>query len=821
MIRYFVNHPTAANLLMVGFLIVGLINLPSLQLETFPQISIKEVEIRVVYPGATPLDVERAICRRIEDGLSGLENLNEQRCEARENMGLATAEMVEGGDIDQFMTDVQNEIDAITDFPDTAEDAVVEQRGRMSVVASLVITGLEDQTDLKLYAEQLKDQMLRYGGIPQVDVEGFSDRQFRIEIQDKAARELGLTLDDVANAITRQNVDLPAGEITSENGATILRFSDERRALDAYRSVIVASSDLGGQITLGEIARITDQFEDEEVEIQLDGDLAAVLDISKARADDTMRVMNQVNSFLEEERQRAPPGVTLTIIGDTSVALQDRLSMLTANSLQGILLVVAAMWLFFGYRQAFWIGMGLPVSFLGALALMAVSGLSINMLSMVGLLIVIGILMDDAIVIAENIAAKREQGLAPMDAAVAGTLQVMPGVISSFLTTVCVFGSLAFISGDLGELLRVIPIVMIMVLAVSLVEAFLILPNHLGHSANADKPGLITRKVEGGVAWTRDHIIGPVADFAVHYRYLTLGLAVMLFLASVSLLAGGAVKFQAFPEIDDNQLEARIELAASARLEDTRKIVEEVSLALDRVNAALSPDNVDGQPLVESVLVRFNENRDAGTNGAHLATIAVDVIETDQRTATNEQILAAWTAEVPDTLDVRQITLTEPSAGPAGRAVEIRLQHPDITVLEQASEDLRRWLAAYAGVYNLADDLSLGKPELAISLMDGAGALGVDARMIADQLRAAFYGVTADEIQIGSESFEIDVRLASTNRDSIGDLDSFTIETPAGERVPLNTIAEITPERGYTRLNRIDRLPSVSPTTSVAFAMFV
>lgn len=818
MIRYFAEHPTAANLMMAAFVILGLATAPSLLLETFPRLSTKEVEVRVVYPGASPGDVERAICRRVEDALLGIENLREVRCEARENVSITTVEMVQGKDIEQFFSDVQTEIEAITEFPESTEDPVVTQLGRTDFVASLAITGIAERTELKAYAEDVKDRMLRWGGIPQVDIKGFSDRQFRIEILDSAARELGLSLDDIATTVSRQNIDLPAGEIISENGATLLRFSDQRLALDAYRSIIVASSGRGGQIQLGDIAHISDRFEDEEVENRLDGETAALLDISKTRADDTLDVIERVRLFVETEQARAPRAVSLTIVRDGSAVLSDRLEMLLVNALQGIALVFVTMWLFFGIRQAFWIGMGLPISFLGALAIMSFTGLSINMLTMVGLLIVIGILMDDAIVIAENIATKRQSGLSPLEAAVAGTQQVLPGVISSFLTTVAIFGSLAFIKGDLGELLRVIPIVMIMVLAVSLVEAFWILPNHLSHGANksgSGAQGVVPRTVSAGVDWVRDHLVGPAARLAVRFRYLTLGVGVMLFLSAVSMIAGGIVKFEAFPSIDGDQLEARIELPASARLEDTREVVEAVIEALRRVDAKLAPDNVDGAALVRNVLVRFNENQDAGTTGAFLATVNVDVLEGPFRAASNEQILTAWRGELPGDLDVRRITIIESALGPAGRAIEIRLAHSDLDVLEAASDELQAWFRNYSGAYNIADNLDVGKPELKISLKDGAGTLGLDAKMIADQVRAAYYGVTAAEVQVGVETYEVDVRVAESDRSSLGDLDDFSIQTPAGHRVPLSAVANIVPDRGFTRINRINRRPTATITGDV------
>jgi multidrug efflux pump subunit AcrB len=301
----------------------------------------------------------------------------------------------------------------------------------------------------------------------------------------------------------------------------------------------------------------------------------------------------------------------------------------------------------------------------------------------------------------------------------------------------------------------------------------------------------------------------------VRNRYFTVGICIMLFMSTLALLAGGLVKFQAFPHVEGDQIEARIELAASAALDDTRTVVAETIDALERTAASLSTRTRDGTPLLKNILVRFNENRDAGTNGGHLATINVDLIEGNLRDAGNQEILNLWRQELPATLDVRRIILTESIIGPAGRAIELRLAHEDTHVLERASADLQHWLNGYDGVYNISDDLSLGKPELALSLKDGAGAVGLDARAISDQLKGAFNGITADEVQVGGESFEVDVRLAGADRNSLGDLELFTIETPSGHRVPLGSVADILSDRTYTRINRVDRLATVTVTGDV------
>ncbi|MEL7466553.1 MAG: efflux RND transporter permease subunit [Pseudomonadota bacterium] len=819
MIRYFAAHPTAANLLMVLLIVVGVVSIPSLLRETFPRIAPRDVQITVAYPGAAPEEVARAVCGPVEDALDGVEAVDEIRCDALESRAVVIAAMEQGGDFGRFTADVEVEVNAIDDLPDAVEDPVIRQLGRVDPVAAVAVTatGAHDPTALKTLADEMKVRMLRWGGVPRVEVNGFSDPQIRIEIADVAARELGLSLEDIARAVGRQNVDLPLGEIVSNEGSTLLRFTDQRRALDAFRDLVIASSRSGAEIRLADVARIKQTFDKREVRTELNGEPAAVLVVTKTPEDDTLRVMAALNAFLDEERQRLPPGVEITVTGDASGVLRDRLTMVIANGAQGLALVFAAIWLFFGLRQAVWIAVGLPVSFLGAVAAMAALGYSINMLTLVGLLIVIGILMDDAIVIAENIETKRATGLPPLEAAVQGAAQVAPGVVASFLTTAAIFGSLVFLDGNLGELLRVIPVVMLLVLIVSLVEAFLILPAHLWHGAPATPEP--QRRADRWLDVARRRIVGPAARAAVRWRWLTLGVAAFAFIASISAIAGGALKFQAFPEIDGDQIEARIELPAGAALEETEAAVAYVLAGLDRVDAALSPRNPDGAALVRHIVVTYTENEDAGGAGAHLATVSADLLAAETRGSTLDEILALWRAETPPTPAMRRLNLTEPALGPAGRAIELRLAHDDVETLAAASSDLRMWLQRYEGAYNVADDLAPGRPELRLTLRDGAGALGLDARAVADQIRAAYQGVTADEVQAGSETWEIDVRLAAADRDGPDDLDGFALLTPSGARVPLSAVAHVEEGRGYASVKRIDGRPTATVTGDVDVAL--
>ena len=806
MIRYFARHRTAGNLVMFAFIIGGLFAAPVLQRETFPRVQPDKVEIQVLNPGARAEDVEEAICQRIEDAIDGIDNVAEVTCEAREGFARAVVEMAESGNFDRFTTDVRTEVDAITDFPDQAEEPVVKQLGRTDFVASVALTGPASKPDLKAYAEELKDRMLRFGGIPKVEIKGFSDHQIRIELPDAVIRQYGISVSDVARAIQRQSLDLPSGSIQTSDQDVLIRFADERKTPGDFRDVVVVAGIGGGQIRLGDIAKITDRFDLDEAKVLFNGRPAAILDITKTETDDTLEVIDAVNAFLQRESQTAPPGIEMVVTNDVSSIVRDRLRLLMTNGAQGLVLVLLVLWLFFGFRFAFWVTAGLPVSFLGAVVLMVAVGYTINMLTMVGLLIVIGLLMDDAIVIAENIATKRALGKPPLEAAIEGAREVLPSVFASFATTTCIFGSLAFLKGDIGQIIRVVPIVMLFVLVVSLAEAFLVLPHHLVHALEkaGDRPGRIQAGVDDGISWLRDHLVGPLAEAAVQWRYLTVGIAVGVMLLAASAIVGGLLKFSPFPEIDGNVMEARVLLPQGTPLRRTEQVVQRITTALERVNGKLSLAQPGGQTLIEKVVTKFNENATANETGPHVATITADLLDSENRTSRIDDVIALWRAETGELADVISVRFAQPQIGPAGLAIDIRLTGRDLGELKAAALELTDWLGGYRGTANLTDDLRPGKPELRIRLKDGASTLGIDARQIADQLRAAFFGTTVSEIQRGAEAYEIDVRLDPRNKDSLSDIDDFTISQSDGSLIPLTAIADIETGRGFSRINRVN-----------------
>ncbi|MEJ2395441.1 MAG: efflux RND transporter permease subunit, partial [Candidatus Thiodiazotropha sp.] len=695
MINWSTRHPTAANLLMAAIVILGLTALPKLQRETLPEIKNDKLEIRIIYKGATAEEVEDAICRRLEDALEGITELDEMRCEAREGIAITTAVMLEGSDMARFMDDVKSEVDAIDDFPDDAELPVIEELGRTDHVISLAVDGVADPVSLKAYAEALKSRLMTGEQIAEVTIYGFSDHQIRIEIPEWRLRQFGLSARDIANSIARQSVGTPTGRLESNQEDLLLRFDDQRKRVDDFYDLVVISGNSGANIRLGDIAKISDRFDREEDKLTFNGRRAALLNVGKTRSQDILDVVGRVKAFVKREQAQAPEGVHLTLMWDTASIVQDRLDMLVRNGTQGLIAVFLVLWLFFSFRYSFWVAMGLPVSFLGTFFLLPLLGVTINMISMVGLLIGVGLLMDDAIVIAENIAARMTKGDTPLHAAITGTRQVLPGVLSSFATTLLVFGSLIFITGDMGQILRILPIVLIVVISVSLLEAFLILPHHLSHSLSHMKrqqPSQFRLGFERRFEKLRDQHFGPLLDRAIDYRYLTLGILLMLLIFAIAMPVGGKLKFVGFPELEGNQMEARILFPQGTPLARTEAAVMELTEALQRTDEAFRVREQDGQSLVRNVAVVYGQNPDAHESGPHVARVLVDLRGTEQRNAKLDDLIKRWRQESGALVDVIAVTFTKPAFGPAGRPIELRLLGDDLDQLKAAAGELTAWL---------------------------------------------------------------------------------------------------------------------------------
>ena len=810
MIRYFAAHPTAANILMMAIILLGVASLPTLNKETFPQLQSNQVQVTVPYPGAGSSEVEEGICNRLEDASDGLSFLKEQRCEARDSIGVLTLEMQEAGDIQQFIDDINAAVDAITDFPDNAETPVVEELGRTDPVVNVAISANLTQPELKDLAEYYRTRLLALPEVPIVTVTGFSTHELSVLVKPETLRQYQLSVQDIANLIQAQAVDLPVGILEAEAQRFQIRLNNERRTPDELADLVILHDERGGQLLLGDIATIVDDFVNEEKRTELNGQPAAILQISKNRTDDTLTVYHAVQAFVSAENARLPPSTRLVITQDRASIVQDRLSLLLRNGWQGLLLAVGVLFLFFTWRYTLWVALGLPVSFIGGLVVMSAAGISINMISMVALLIAIGILMDDAIVIAESIETESRQGKPPLQAAVDGIRRVMRGVFSSYITSAVLFGSLLFLKGDLGQIMRVLPMVLLSVLTISLVEAFLILPHHLMHSLERhveQNPARWRRGFDQRFEHLRD-LVGRLGEGAMRFRYMTIGGALALLLMTISLIPSGVVKFKSFPDLEGNQLDARILMPASAPLHRTEAVVATLVDSLQRARAQL-PAEPNGE-LIKHIQISYSVNADAGEEGPHVATISLNLLDAEMRETSLNTLRRLWLEQTPPIPDAVAILIKEPALGPAGQAISIRLQGHDLKRLSQASWQLQTWLSGYPGVSNLMDDLRPGTPQFNIQLQPGALASGIDVKRLSSQLRAAYQGVTVDEVYRGREAFEINVKLDSQPHEALADLERLTVFSQAGVDIPLVAIATIEPTREFSRIVRINHRRTVT-----------
>ncbi|MEZ9851547.1 efflux RND transporter permease subunit [Vibrio breoganii] len=811
MIAYFARHATAANVLMIAILLLGAFALPKLQKDTFPITPTRDIAVRISYPGASPSEVMEEVCYPLEESLDQLSGIKELSCDARENLAIANAEIESGEDIDILTTDIQQQVNAINDFPDRVEQITVAKLDRVASVASVAIIGNMSDQDLYLYAQKVKQKLKANPLIAQVTVSGFSEQEIEVRVSQWKLKQYGLSISDLSNLVQQQSISTPAGVFSNELEEISVRFDQLGSTVEDFQNVIVKSSELGTQVRLGDIAKIEQKFESDEDVIQFQGQRAALLQVSKTYFQDTLNVKEAVVKIIENEKKQVPQGIELHVTQDSSINITERLRILTSNGVQGLALAFLVLWAFFNIRFSFWVTMGLPVSFLGAIFTMHLLGYTLNMMTMVGLIVAIGLLMDDSLIIAENIAAKRQKGLPPIEAAIVGTKQVLPGVLASFATTIMVIGPLMFLSGKMGEVLRYIPIILLITLLVSLIEAFLILPSHLAHSHVTSKSSPMRDKIIMAFEKMRDKVFVPLSVKAMKAPYLTLGILMMIVMVSTASLSAGLLKFKAMPSLESDVLQARILLPQGSVLSQTETIVAKVSDALDKLNKAYAEKYPDSEPLVQNKTIMYNTNVDANESGPHMATVSADLLPAQFRQQSIKSLVQEWKKKVGSLPDVVSMKFTDKERGLAGNGIDIRVQGDSLEQLDKVSRSLIKWLKGFDGTFNLSSDLRSGRTEIQVSLKDEAGVMGVNASLLSQNLRSAVKGSTDLTVFQNGETIDISVRLDEfTHQASLQELKDLTITATNGTLVPLSSVATFKEVQTFSRINRINGVNTVT-----------
>ncbi|MFT5579372.1 MAG: multidrug efflux pump subunit AcrB [Paraglaciecola psychrophila] len=818
LIAYFAKNPVAGNLLMVILLVGGLLAALGLTAQVFPTIDPGTVTISVPYPGATPTEVEEGITRRVEEAVFGIDGVDRVISRASENLGSVTLELKDFVDADKVRDDAEAAVQQLIDFPpEDAEQPKIVRAQTLSDVLTIVVSSEMGERQLRLGAEMIEEELLALPGVSLVTLLGAKDYEIAIEITEDSLRRYDLTMSEVANTIRRSSINLSSGQIRSEGGDLLLRTNTKGTSGEAFENIVLRADSQGSVLRVSDVATVRDGFTDVDLINQFNGRESVLVKVQKSEAEDVLAIADEIKTFLKG--YTPPPGIDVSVWDDQTQILKERISLLLRNGLLGFALVFLFLVVMLDLRLALWVAMGVPISFLGAFLFFDAFAVNINMISLFALIIVLGIVVDDAVVVGENIISEQELGKTGMQAAMDGVNGVIGPVMVGVLTTMAAFAPLLFVTGTFGQILGSVPVVVILVLAMSLIEVFFILPSHLANGSTWSRWPLdrMQNAVAGRIDRFRTLTLAPAVARAVHHRYLTLLAGIVLLLLAASLVGTGAVRFIFFPALEANSIRATVAFPIGTPFESTQIAANQMVEAANTVNARL-----DGAAFKSiSVTIGGQSSTGGGPGGAgrmtvasHLASVQIELGPEPPRTRSAKDLERLWRTEVGEIPGVERLSYVADFFG--GQAdLEFELAHQDSAMLEQAVSSLRASYQTVAGVYEIQDSNSIGKRQLDINLTPAGEAAGLTPSDIARQLRRNFFGEEVQRIQRGREELKVMVRYPEAGRSSTADLFDARIRLADGSEAPLSSVAQVTESRSLSAINRVDGLRIVSVSGQV------
>ena len=829
-ISWFVRNPVASNLLMWIFLAGGLIAYLNLNQEEFPDIDVGVIQVSVPYLGATPEESETGVCLRIEEALEGAEGIQRLTTTAREGGCDATVELVGDADLNRSLNDVKAKVDAITTFPAETEKPIVRAFSSSGNVMTIALISDADDHFLKRVAEDVRDDILDLPEISTVNIEYLRPLEISIEVSEYTLRQYGLTLDQVSRAISQASLDLPGGTIRADSGEIMLRTKGQVYSGDEYRDIVIRSFPDGSQLRVGDIATVHDDFEEGYLDARVNGENAAIIDVLRVGEEDIVRAARQVRGWMEENAADLPQGVRLEVLMDSAVATQDRIVTVARNAYTGLMFVLILLALFLRFKVAIWVAAGIPIAISGALALFPAAGLTISSLTVMGFILVLGIVVDDAIVVGERIHSFEKRGFSKEEAAIEGTLEVSVPVIFGVLTTMAAFLPILLLGGQMGSFFNAIGGVVVFCLIASLVESQMILPGHIAHRKTEGyflEKSLLVKKwqafqgrIADGLEYFAEYGYRRALKRVLEYRYVAWAVATGVIMVTLALVFSGRVIFQFMPAVEGDILYATVEMppgvpvrvteAAIGRVESAAlEIAREVEAELDRLQQA-----GDAPPSTEravgSVMTiiggRAPRGGPGGPGGGIGASNTAEVVmylapfEARGRIL-SEGIRDQWRDRVGTIPDALELTFVS-DVFSAGDALNFRLEGRNEANLQIAANQLKEELARYPGVFDITDSFRAGKQEVQISILERGKTLGLTLNDLATQVRQAFYGAQSQRIQRGPDDIRVMVRYPEDERRSLGNLESLMIRTPSGAEVPFLSVADFTLGNGYSAINR-------------------
>ncbi len=804
-IAWMAGNSVASNLLMVLLLVGGLFFMMQIKQEVFPEFDLDTVSVGVAYSGASPAEVEQGIILPIEEAILGLDGVDEVSSSAKEGYGSVTITLLTGADLQKLGQDVQSEVDRITTFPEEAEEPQVEIVSRKREVIALVLYG--DQSEHVLYdlADSFRDTLLQNPAITQAELSGTRPLEISIEIPQENLRAYNLTLAGVAQTLSEGAIELPGGGIKTSGGEILVRMQERRDYGADFAKLPIFTDNTGSQLLLEDIAIIRDDFKETDRYAEYNGQRAVMIDVYRVGDQTPVEVADAVRTEMAQWQQELPPGVEVTALNDRSEVFQQRRDLLLKNASLGLAMVLVLLGLFLEARLAFWVTMGIPISFLGAFLVLPLLGVSINMISMFAFIIALGIVVDDAIVVGENIYKFRQQGMPPLQAAVAGAREVAMPVTFSILTNVVAFMPLYFVPGIMGKVFQVIPMVVVMVFLVSLIESLFVLPAHLGHLKENRRGGMLGRLHEFQQRFSAAFIrmikqrYAPFLQLLLRQRYLTLTVAVAVLILTVSLVLSGRMGMTMFPKVESDFSKVTAVLPYGSPVELT-EVVRDKLLA----SAAQVADEYDGQQVLVGTFADLGRSV-SGSSGSHTLEIRAYMVDPDQRAISTEQFTQKWRQLTGEIGGLETLMFQSDSGGPgSGKALTVELSHGNLATLDQAGQDLAAVLAGYPMVRDIDDGFATGKEQLDFSMRPEGLSLGLSAQGVARQVRNAYDGAEVLRQQRERNEVTVTVRRPKSERISEYDLEEMILRSPSGIEISLREAVDIERGRAYTSIDRRD-----------------
>ena len=814
-ITYFIKYHMAVNVFILAFVIFGIVGMLSLKSSFFPLSESRNITITIAYPGASPQEIEEGIVLKIEDNLKGLQGVERVTSTSRENSGTINVEIEKDRNVDFMLLEVKNAVDRVPTFPTGMEPLIVAKQEPVRPTISFAVSGKDiPLATLKQIGRQIENELRAIDGISQIQVDGYPDEEIEIAVDENRLLAYNLSFSDVAQAVGNANILVTGGNIKTITEEYLIRANNRSYFGDELSNIIVRGDASGRTVRLKDVATIRDRFSETPNASFFNGELAVNITVTSTNTEDLLGTAENVKQFIKDFNEKYT-NVQLQVIDDRSTTLNQRTKLLTENAIMGMLLVLLFLSLFLNTRLAFWVAFGLPIAFLGMFVFAHMFNVTINVLSLFGMIIVIGILVDDGIVIAENIYQHHEDGKPPIRAAIDGTMEVIPPILSAIITTVLAFSIFLFLDSRIGEFFGEVSVIVILTLIVSLIEALIILPAHLAHSKalqphdNKPKTGIakvfaelraINRLGDRIMVFMRDKWYGPALKFALKYKVLTFSLFFMALVLTLGSIGGGVVRTAFFPQVASDQISITLTMPNGTNEKVTDSIISLIQEKAKIVDQELTDKFLKGTG--KDLFVNMIKNLGPGSSAARLQ---INLLPGEERP--DEVVADMVTSRLRELVGpvIGVESLIYGSGGNfGGNPVSVSLLGSNIQELKAAKQELKEAMMNNANLKDVTDNDPAGIKEIRLELKENAYLLGLDLRTVMNQVRSGFFGAQAQRFQRGQDEIRVWVRYDRENRSSITDLDEMRILAPSGERIPLKEIANYTIERGDVAINHLD-----------------